>query len=131
MMAPEIYEQARTNAPIHIQMWRGRIAWLPYRNPSVRVRGRVVRIFRDQYGLVRWGQNIEFTVAIASQSCAIPGGGISHHWENIGPARWFEAFLEMRSGYFHLVHSQIAKIRRPTLQPVCAGQKGFLCEGNL
>jgi hypothetical protein len=131
MMAPEVYERARADAPIHIQIWRRKILWLPYQNPSVRIHGRVVRIFRDRDGVVHWGQKIELTVAIANRMLAMPGGGISHHWDSIGPGRWFEAFVETRSGYFHLVHSQIAAIRHPTLHSVCAGQEGFLCQGNL
>ena len=133
MMAPHIYEQARRNAPIHVQIWRPRIRLERRDANAARVNGRVVRIFRDDERALRWGQRISFTVPVIDRvSQPAPSGTIFHAWEMIGPARFLEAFLESWNGEIHLVYSQLAPIRRPTLVPVCdPSQEGFLCRGNI
>jgi hypothetical protein len=136
MMAPEVYEQARADAPIHVQIWRPRIQSSPPRIDVVRVEGRIVRIFRNQGGVVRWGQKVTFTVPVISPNgpprTPMPGADIRHKWERIGPSRCLEAFLEAWDGEIQLVRSQVAPIRRPSLRPICGPTvKGFVCPGNL
>lgn len=135
MMAPEVYEQARANAPMHVQIWRPCIEPSPQNTPFIRINGRVVRIFQNRGGVLHWGQKISFTVSVISSRAApipMPSGDIHHRWERIGPVRFLEAFLEAWGGEIQLVHSQVAPIRYPTLRPVCdPNDKGFLCQGNL
>ncbi|MBS0221243.1 MAG: hypothetical protein JSR91_10925 [Proteobacteria bacterium] len=135
MMAPFVYEEARTEAPMHVQIWR---PWLhsPHNETRIgRIDGRVVRIFRDRGRQLRWGQSVSFPVSIIDRKAQSPptmSGEIYHDWERIGPARFLEAFLEAWNGKIELVYSQIAPIRYPTLHPVCGpDQKGFVCLGNL
>jgi hypothetical protein len=134
MMAPEVYEQARANAPMHVQIWRPWMDSSPRDASFVRLDGRVVRIFRNRGGALRWGQKVSFPVSIINPNAAsipMPSGEIHHAWERIGPARFLEAFLEAWDGEIHLVHSQVAPIRRPTWHPVCGpDEKGFVCRGN-
>jgi hypothetical protein len=134
MMAPEVYERARADAPLHIQVWRARTQSSPPSVDVVRINGRVVRIFRNHGGVLRWGQKITFTVPIIgpNRGPPMPSGNIRHAWERIGPSRYLEAFLEAWDGELHLVRSQVAPIRRPSLRPVCGPSvKGFVCPGNL
>ena len=133
MMAPEVYERARADAPMHVQIWRPSVESSPRDASYVRINGRVVRIFRNQGGVLQWGQKISFPVSIVDRNAIpMPSGEIRHAWERIGPARFLEAFLEAWEGEIHLVHSQVAPIRHPTWRPVCGpDEKGFLCRGNM
>jgi hypothetical protein len=135
MMAPYFYEQARANASIHVQIWRSRVESSPRNIGSIRINGRVVRIFRNRGRVLRWGQKVSFMTPVINPmeaSTPEPGGDIRHAWERIGPARYLEAFLESQEGEILLVRSQVAPIRRPTLHPVCDPTvKGFVCPGNL
>ena len=132
MMAPFVYEKARAEAPMHVQIWRPRIETAPHNDSVVRIDGRVVRIFRDRRSDLCWAQRVRFVVPIIDHaSKSEPSGDIRHAWERIGPIRFLEAFLEAWEGQIHLVHSQIAPIRHPTLHPICGpDEKGFLCQGN-
>ena len=133
MMAPFIYERARAEAPMHVQIWRPHTASSPRAVPVGRIDGRVVRIFRDRGRVLQWGQRVRFTVPVIDRKASpSPSGVIYHAWDRIGPARFLEAFLEAWEGQIHLVHSQVAPIRRPTVRPICgADQKGFLFHGNI
>jgi len=135
MMAPFVYEKARANAALHIQLRRCRIAPQPADATSVCVTGWVLRIFRNRGGPLHFGQKISFFVPIINSVGSAPptlDGTIRHAWDRIGPARYLEAFLEFWDDEFHLVRSQVAPIRRPTWRPVCGPEtKGFLCKGNL
>ena len=135
MMAPFVYEEARAQAAIHVQLRHsGR---LPSRTNAacLRVTGRVVRIFRDRDSALSWGQKVTFLVPIINPTAISPpmvGGTIHHPWERIGPSQYLETFLETWDGAFHLVHSQIVPIRRPTLHPVCGPdtQRDFSAKGT-
>jgi hypothetical protein len=132
MMAPEIYQQARARAPMHLQLCR---TGSPARARAGWIDGRVVRIFRDQEHQLRWGQRISLSVPVIERNSGepiAPSGTIYLDGDYLGAARWFEAFVQFWDGQYQLVHSQICPIRRPTRAPVCGpDQKGFLCEGNL
>jgi hypothetical protein len=136
MMAPEVYEEARAEAPLHVQIWRPRVQSSPPSINVVRINGRVVRIFRNHGGVLRWGQRVTFIVSVTSPNAEprrpMPSGEIHHAWERIGPSRYLEVFLEAWDGEIHLVRSQIAPIRRPSLHPICGPEvKGFVCPGNI
>jgi hypothetical protein len=136
MMAPEVYERARADAPIHVQVWRPRVETSPPRANHVRIDGRVVRLFRNHGGVLHWGQRVSFSVSVRSPNAPpeapMLGGEIRHAWERIGPARYLEAFLQSWDGKIELVHSQVAPIRHPTLRPVCDHTvHGFVCPGNV
>jgi hypothetical protein len=135
MMAPHVYEQARANAPIHVQLWQFGGANRQRRGASVRADVRVVRIFRDRDHALRLGQRISFSVPVRSSSGSegrVLSGTIYHDWDEMGRVHWLEAFMESSDGQIELVRSQIVAIRHPTLHPVCGpDEKGFLCAGNL
>ncbi|MCL2453245.1 MAG: hypothetical protein FWD08_06320, partial [Alphaproteobacteria bacterium] len=130
-----VYEQARADAPFHVQLWRGRIEPQPANATSIIVTGRIVRLFRNKGRALHWGQKVSFTIPIVNpegSDTPVLDGTIRHAWESIGPARCLEAFLESWNGEINLVRSQVAAIRRPTWRPVCKpGAKGFLFEGNV
>jgi len=117
MMAPHVYEDARANAPIHVQLWQAGGAHARRDGASVRTHARVVRIFRDREHVLHWGQRISFHVPVMSSN------------RSDGPAL---AFMDSFSGDIELVRSQVVAIRHPTLHPVVGPDaKGFLPPGNL
>jgi len=124
-MAPEVYEEARANAPIHVQLIR--IGGDPMRG---RIAGRIVRIFRDRDHQVHWGQRIAFMADVIDRSQSGPpvlSGTLYQDGERLERARWLEAFLEMWNGELQLVRSQLVPVRHPTWRPVCGPDlKGFL-----
>jgi hypothetical protein len=130
MMAPWVYESARAEAPMHIQL---RCSSIQSRGSSMRIEGRVVRIFRDTAHQLYWGKRISFSISVSGgESGCMPGNTIYHSRDNFAAARWLEAFLESDEGKLELVYSQVAPIRGPTLRPVCGpDQEGFLCRGDL
>ncbi len=135
MMSPQVYEEARADAPIHLQLWQFHGAGRRPDGGSVLAAAWVVRIFRDRDRVLHLGQRITFRVPVIHAYG--PGGPelsgrIYHDWDRLGRARWLEAFMESADGQFELVLSQIAAIRRPTMRPVCGpDEKGFLCAGNV
>lgn len=135
MMSPEVYEEARANAPMHVQLLRIDGTHRSGHTSSARISGRIVRIFRDQDRALHLGQRLSFDVPVIDRSRSgplTPSGTIYHDGERLGRARWLEAFLESWHGEIQLVHSQVLAIRHPTLRPVCGPEvKGFLCPGNL
>ncbi len=134
-MAPQVYEQARANAPIHVQLWQFRGTDQARDEGSVLATTRVVRIFRDRDHALYLGKRIKFRVPVIHRSGPGGpelGGTIYHDWDRMGRAHWLEAFMQSVDGEIELVRSQIAAIRHPTRYPVCGpDQKGFLCTGNL
>ena len=130
-MAPEVYQQARANAPMHVQLWHTSRRTL---GRSGRIEGRVVRVFRDQDHRLHWGKRVSFSVPMSDRHSSeppTPSGTIYLDPEWLCRTRWLEAFLEYWDGEFQLVHSQVCPIRRPTRVPVCGVDvKGFVCEGN-
>ncbi|MFN8574075.1 MAG: hypothetical protein U0132_18605 [Gemmatimonadaceae bacterium] len=134
MMAPQVYEDARANAPIHIQIWKWRGTDRTPRGGSALLIARVVRIFRDRDHALRLGRRVSVRVPIihdTGSSGPMLSGTINHDWDRLSQANWFEAFMESDGDHFELTLSQIAAIRGPTLRPICGpDQKGFLCEGN-
>ena len=66
MMAPRVSQQARGEAAIHIQSG-GKLA-APVGTPtSVRIVGRIERVFRDYTGTLRCGQKIAFTFPVVKR----------------------------------------------------------------
>jgi hypothetical protein len=134
MMGPYVYEEARASAPMHVQILRTGSARRERGSASVRLRGRIVRVFRDRERALHWLQHVEFTVPVIDRertSSPELSGTIFHDWEWMGRARWFEVFLESWQGELQLVRSQVCAIRGPTRLPVCGPEaKGFICPGN-
>jgi hypothetical protein len=134
MMAPWVYQEVRAEAAIHIQLFREAGGPPVGAETSVRILGRIARIFRDDTAALRPGQKIAFTVPVinpfAKAGCS-PGSTIYHNWERLSRTRWLEGFFEW-DGELHLVHSQLAPILEPTEEPVCRPEEeGFLCAGNI
>jgi hypothetical protein len=134
MMSPQVYEDARARAPMHVQLIRVGTLQRPEYSGCVRIRGRIVRIFRDREHQLHWGQRVSLCVSVIDRSRSEPptlSGTIYHDGERLGRARWLEAFLESWHGEIQLVRSQLIVIRHPTLQPVCGPDaKGFLPIGD-
>ncbi len=134
MMAPHVYEEARANAPMHVQLLRIGALDRPGHSGSARIDGRIVRIFRDREHQLRWGQRVSFGVSVIDRSRSGPpelSGTIYHDGERLARSRWLEVFLEAWQGEIQLVRSQLLVIRHPTLQPVCGPDaKGFLPTGG-
>lgn len=134
MKPPWVYEEARRNAPIHAQFMVIRWGHSRRLRPG-QIAGRAVRIFRDNTKALHFGKLITFyvpTIVPRESGPVMLDGTIYHDWERINSAKWLEAFLYTFENGFHLVESQIAPIRRPTLRPVCTPDiKGFCCEGNV
>jgi hypothetical protein len=135
MMGPHVYEAARAEAPIHAQVWRLGPTRRERGSDSVRVRGCVVRIFRNRDRQVRWGQFVSFSIPVVNHERTDPpalSGTIYYDWEHLARTRWLEVFLECWEGQLMLVRSQVAGIRHPTVDPVCGPDvKGFVCPGNV
>ena len=134
MMAPEVYERARADAAMHVQLLRVGALERPGHEASARVHGRVVRVFRDRDRRLHWAKGIAFDVSIIDRSRSGPpelSGRIYHDGDRLARARWLEVFLDYDQGEFRLVRSQLVVIRRPTWEPVCGPEaKGFLGEGG-
>lgn len=132
MMAPFVYEQARANAPFHVQLCRCYRVGLPDDTASLRVTCRVLRIFRNGGGSLHFGQRVSFTIPLINRAGRpLLDGVIRLDPDYLFQARFWEAFLDGWDGEFHLVRSQIAPIRWPTWEPVCGPEiEGFLCRGN-
>ncbi|HTS89369.1 MAG TPA: hypothetical protein VMG41_12830 [Gemmatimonadales bacterium] len=135
MMSPEVYQEFRRTAPMHVQVWWAGSSRRARRDGIATVEGRVVRIFRDRDRLLHWGQKIRFNVPVSdpgARSAPAPSGTIYHHGEWLGQARWLEAFLEAWDGHIQLVHSQVLPLRHPTFRPVCGPDvRGVLPAGTL
>jgi hypothetical protein len=134
MMSPQVYENARANAPMHVQLIRVGAVHRPEYSDSVRIRGRIVRIFRDREHALHFGEAISFTVPGTGRSPSEPpmlSGTIYHDGERLARARWVEAFLESWNSEMQLVRSQLIVIGHPTLRPVAGPDaKGFLPSGE-
>ena len=134
VMAPHVYEEARANAPMHVQLIRFGALYRPGHSDSARIDGRIVRIFRDREHRLHWGQRVSFAVSVIDRSRSGPpelSGTIYHDGERLGHARWLEVFLEAWQGEIQLVRSQLIVIGHPTLHPVCPPDaKGFLPDGD-
>ena len=132
MMAPFVYEEARANAPLHAQLVRYDLTAPQADTSSIRATGRVLRIFRNQGGLLHLGWKISFFIPTnGGEEAPMLDGTIRLNPGYLYQSRFWEGFFEFWNGEFHLVHSQIAPIRRPTWRPVCSPDvKGFLFEGN-
>lgn len=132
MMPPWAFKAARDEASMHIQV---RALNNSAERQAGKVRTRVVRVFRDKRNDVYLGKLLEFRVPVISPSCcslAQLGGPIELHGTNLAASRWLEGFFELSEGKLHLVRSQIAPIRRPTLRPVYPLEiEGFVFPGNL
>jgi hypothetical protein len=134
MMAPWVYQDARAQAAIHIQL-RWEAGGPPVGGQtSVRILGQIERIFRNANGALRLGQKIAFTVPVIdpyADTDRSPGGTIYHNWERLSRTRWLEGFFEW-DGELQLVHSQLAPILGPTREPICRPEEdGILCTGNI
>lgn len=132
MMAPFVYEQARANAPFHVQLFRYNMAKASDDATAVRATCRILRIFRNEGGSLHFGQKIHFAIPIINRAGSpVLDGTIRLDWFHLFQARFWEAFLECWDGGFHLVHSQIAPIQCPSRHPICGPETtGFLCQGN-
>ncbi len=134
MMPPWVYQYARAEASVHVQLRCEAVGPLVGPERIMRIRGQIERIFRDRTGTLRCGQRIAFTVPVSNpfaEADQTPSGTIYHNPDRLCRARWLEGFFEW-DGELHLIHSQITPILGPTGEPVCRPEdESFLCAGNV
>jgi hypothetical protein len=129
MMPPYVYEQARRNAPIHLQI-RVSKTW-PVGETTLCMQGRIVRIFRGWRQRIWPGMRIEIRIKViplVAESQPELGGTIYHARERFECARWIECFLERgEDGRLELILSQIRSIPGPSRVPFCGPDiQGFV-----
>lgn len=129
-IAPEYFQEARAEAPIHVQV---KLERLPD-NADSTAGGKIVRVFRDDTRRLRSGERIYFRIAWNDSSRAsgtrneppILGGqrfALDIAW--LRAARFLEAYLtpawrdgrEDPAGGFEVVRDQVTALRYATAEP--------------
>lgn len=94
VMPPAVYEQARDDAPYHVQVAVRSVAVADQTPGACTVSGEVVRIFRDTGGRLAVGEPVTFSVSCTRAGDRVPIGGVL--WTDaarLSAARFVEAFL--------------------------------------
>jgi len=123
-IAPQHWAQARTDAPIHLQI---RLDERPGpARPSSKATGPVVRIFRDDSGHLHLGDVISFAVNWSDSSAPSDSGGpvlvgrqnitVDLAWLNA--ARFLEVYLADGPQGYEVVWDQVTPLSAATKQPV-------------
>lgn len=118
MMAPEVYQEARAEAPYHVQVAIDDVS-VPDETPDdCTVRGKVVRIFRDAPGKLMDGASLTFPIAcIRDGDSPFVGGTIWTQVEDLSRARFIEVYLVDRDGGLDTALWQSRIIEEPTDTP--------------
>ncbi len=119
VMPPEVYQKARVDAPLHVQVAISDVA-LPEATPSsCIVSGKVVRIFRDTAGALSVGDKVAFPVSCSRAGDRVPIGGVL--WTNadaLAGARFIEAYLTGPAPSFDVALYQSQIIEEPSESPL-------------
>ena len=119
VMPPEVYQKARADAPLHVQVAISDVA-LPEATPSsCIVSGTVVRIFRDTAGALSVGDTVEFPVPCSRAEDRVPIGGVL--WTNadaLAGARFIEAYLTGSAPSLDVALYQSQIITAPSDAPI-------------
>ena len=129
-IAPEYFQEARAEAPIHIQL---KLERLPGKTDSS-AGGKIVRIFRDDAHRLKRGERIYFRISWNDSNRAsgardeppMPGGqrfALDITW--LRAARFLEAYLtpawrdgrEDPAGGFEVLRDQVTALHRATAEP--------------
>ncbi len=121
VMPPEVYQKARMEAPLHVQVAISDVA-VPEATPSACiVSGKIVRIFRDTAGVLSLGDPVEFPVSCSRAGDRVPIGGVL--WTNadaLAEARFIEAYLIQSGPSFDVALYQSRIIAAPSEAPELA-----------
>jgi len=118
VMPPEVYQKAREDAPLHVQVAISDVA-VPEATPSTCiVSGEIVRIFRDTAGVLAVGDAVEFPVSCSRAGEQVPIGGVL--WTDadaLAEARFLEAYLIGSGPSFDVALYQLRLIAAPSEAP--------------
>lgn len=119
VMPPAVYQKARADAPLHVQVAISDVA-VPEETPSsCIVTGEVVRIFRDTAGALSLRATVAFPVACSRAGDRVPIGGVL--WTNadaLAAARFIEAYLVGADSPFDVALHQSRIIEAPSDAPL-------------
>ncbi len=117
-MPPAVYQKARADAPLHVQVAIADVA-IPELTPSsCLVTGEVVRVFRDTPGVLSVGDTIDFAVSCSRAGDRVPIGGTL--WTNadaLSAARFIEVYLIDSGSSFEVARDQSRIIEAPSDAP--------------
>ena len=118
VMPPWVYQEARAQAPYHIQVAIDDVT-VPAKTPGdCQVSGKVVEIFRDTSGKLSNDQSIVFPVAcIDSDDRAFPGGTIWTNVDKLKNAHFIEVYLVDTDNGFDTAKWQSRIIDKPSPEP--------------
>lgn len=118
MMPPWVYEEARAEAPYHVQIAIEAVK-APAKTPgNCEVSGKVVRIFRDTAGTLSDDQHVTFPIAcIRSDSEVYPGPAIWTSIKDLVDASYIEVYLVDGDNGLEPAKWQSRIIEEPSSEP--------------
>jgi hypothetical protein len=123
-LPPEVYAQARVDAPHHVQLRIERVTGLPWHQDhgACEVRGDVVRVFK---GDIAEGDELTLRIDCAKPRARLPNGGaLWTSWRALEEARVVEAYL----GADKAVASwQTVLLSEPSDEPACTEEQEGSC----
>ncbi len=128
-LPPYVYEEARRNAPYHLQVAISDVA-PPAETPGYcRVTGKIVTLFRDRTGKFALGQTIEFLLACMRKSDEpLIGGTIYTYLDSLAQAKYIEAYLTEQDRRLEVARSQSLIIEAPSSAPLLPVVQGHRSE---
>lgn len=128
-LPPYVYEEARRNAPYHVQVALSNVA-APAQTPGYcRVTGKIVTLFRDTTGKLSIGQPIEFLMACMKETDEhIIGGTIYTYLNRLTAAKYLEAYLVEHDSALEVARSQSLIIEAPSSTPQLPVVQGNLSQ---
>ncbi len=117
-LPPYAYEEARREAPYHLQVAVERVA-PPASTPGFcDVTGKIVTLFRDKSGALALGQAIGFKMACIRETDDTPlSGTIYTDLTQLTQAKYIEAYLADQDGGLKVALSQALIIEAPSSTP--------------
>lgn len=118
MMPPWVYEEARAEAPYHLQVAIEGVK-VPAKTPgNCEVGGKVVRIFRDSAGKLSEDEHITFPIAcIRSDAEVFPGPTIWTDVKDLVDASFIEVYLVDGEDGLDTAKWQSLIIKAPSPEP--------------
>lgn len=116
VLPPEVYAQARVDAPHHVQIRIARVVALPWYQDhgACEVRGEVVRVFK---GDLEDGDELRLKVDCAKPRARLPAGPqLWTSWRALEEARVIEAYLDQNRA---VASWQTTLLSEPSDEPAC------------